>query len=63
MDNKKDAAVVKSLEELGLWKTPDPSTLPDDLTDLQSQLDAYEEEFGKMTPENLQKYLVTQRER
>ena len=54
----KDAAAVKALEELGLRKTPTSDTLPDQLSDLQAQLDSYEEEFGKLTPERLQKYLV-----
>ncbi len=56
--SKKDAAVIKALEELGLRKESDPNTLPPELADLQQQLDQYEEEIGSIDNDTLKKFIL-----
>jgi hypothetical protein len=56
--SKKDAAVIKALEELGLRKKTDSDSLPDSLADLASQLDQYEQELGSLDANTLRQYLI-----
>ena len=58
----KDAAIIKALEELGLRKDADPNTLPDQLSDLQTQLDQYEHEIGELDANTLKKFLLIRKD-
>ena len=55
----KDAAVIKALQELGLRKNQDPSTLSPEIADLQQQLDNYDQEFDDVDPNTLKKFIKT----
>lgn len=55
--SKQDAAVIKALEELGLRKEADPTTLPPEIVELQKRLDQYADEIGELDPDTLKKYV------
>jgi hypothetical protein len=58
--HKKDAAIVKALEELGLRKDPTPAS--PQIADLLAQLDNYESELGRLDPTTLSKYLKSSKD-